>query len=163
MVDIIGGDTPELPSGEGGSLGAHVGNIRGRLYLLNFQVIQRYAGIELIETRAHWYGGKDYAVRLTPVSKNPDTVLGALIGRAKPDPGGDKFPVGLQMLPEGETYSDGTTIGRSKYLLMWPTIRKTVGLDFKITATRGRETLYELRATSVCNDPAQIMAELYKE
>lgn len=163
MVDVIGGNTPAIPSGDGGALGAHVGNIRGRLYLLNFRAIERYAGVELIETRGRWYGfgHKDYSVRLTRVSKNPDVVLSELIGRARPDPGG-KLPVGLQTLAEGETYEGGTTVGTSKYLLMWPTIKKTVGLDFKITATRGGVTLYELRATSVCNNPHQIMGELYK-
>lgn len=161
MVDLIGGNAPALPSGSGGRLGAHVVEVRPHLYLLCFDVIERYAGIELIEKRRHWYGGRDLSVRVTRVSTNADVVLSGLIGGAAGAT--ERLPASLQQLPEGESHEGKTTIGRSRYLLMFPTLRTTVGLSFKIVAVEGSHTQYDLRATVPSNNPEQIMAELYRD
>ncbi len=76
--------------------------------------------------------------------------------------GGGALKAFMTTIAEGEEHPDTkTTIGVSKYLLVFPTLKKSMGLEVRITAHHDRPTAYDARLTALTHNEEQIMRELY--
>ena len=67
----------------------------------------------------------------------------------------------MTALTEGETQDGATSIGCSKYLIFFPVLQRTLGLEIKIIATPGKPTQYKARTTELSNNQDAIARELY--
>jgi hypothetical protein len=68
----------------------------------------------------------------------------------------------LTVLAEGETHDGVTTVGTSKYLIFFPVLQRTMGLEVKTIASPAG-TRFETRTTNLEKFADTIMRELYSE
>ena len=64
-------------------------------------------------------------------------------------------------LPGSESFEAGVSIGRSRYLVVFPMTRHIVGLEFRMTAYPDKPTQYEVFTTPPDRDPEKVMQRLY--
>lgn len=76
--------------------------------------------------------------------------------------GAGRLQAFMTVLTEGEIQDGTTSIGCSKYLIFFPVLRRTLGLEIKIIAAPGKPTQYKVRTTELSNNQDAIAGQLYR-